>query len=129
MGLFAAAQSVRICSTKSRARFSHGALGIEAAMLEALGLDARGLEASGHDRCIADGRIQSIDREVHRLFELIPADTARPEMPHTPRAHALRPFRHGQKCITLFAAREIFLAWAVLRARMLEFHRQSSLIV
>jgi hypothetical protein len=65
MGLFAAAQSVRICSTKSRAQFSHGALGIEAAMLEAPGLDARGLETSGHDRCIADGRIQSVDREVH----------------------------------------------------------------
>jgi hypothetical protein len=71
MGLFAAAQSVRICSTKSRAQFSHGTLGIEAAMLEAPGLDkapgldARGLETSGHDRRIADGRIQSVDREVH----------------------------------------------------------------
>jgi hypothetical protein len=108
------------------------ALAIEARPLEVLGLDAQGFGSqlpSGHDRRITNDQGGSVDREVDRLFELIPADAARPEMPHTPRAHALRPFRHGQKCITLFAAREIFLAWAVLRARMLEFHRQSSLIV
>jgi hypothetical protein len=67
-------------------------------------------------RRTADERAQSVGREVHGLFELIPADAARPEMPHTARTDPLRPFRHSQKSIALLAAREILLARAFFRA-------------